>query len=308
MKPVFETTLAAEVSCIGVGVHSGDRVRLTLAPAATGVGIVFERTDITGHNKIAARTENGIETPFCTRIRNSAGVELTTIEHVLAALAACGVDNAIVRVNGPEVPIMDGSSKPFMDMIRRAGLREQSAPRRYIRILRPVVIEEGGRRAALLPADTFSIQFTVDFRNRAGLAAQTMDFTVDQKGFSDLIASARTFSFLEDVEKMKAAGFIKGGSLSNALVLGQDGQAVNPEGMRYEDECVRHKILDALGDLMMAGAPIIGRYEAYNSGHEFNHRLLVELFAQPDAWTFETAIGVSAHHMQNLTNHRRAAR
>ncbi|MFN9251498.1 MAG: UDP-3-O-acyl-N-acetylglucosamine deacetylase [Brevundimonas sp.] len=278
-----QRTLVAPASCAGVGVHSGRRVRLAVRPAAPGTGIVFVRTDITDRdNRIPVTGDAVVEARLNTMIRNSSGVELSTIEHLMAALCALGVANAVIDVDGPELPILDGSALPFVQLLDRAGFRRQEAPVRYIEILEPVRVEEGDKSAVLLPCDRYEMRFEIDFPT-AVIGRQVIDFSVDERTFRDEIMAARTFGFAHEVEALREAGLARGGSLENAVVI--DGERIlNPGGLRMEREFVRHKALDAIGDLYVLGAPLIGRYEGVKAGHAVNNKLVRALLASPQAW------------------------
>jgi UDP-3-O-[3-hydroxymyristoyl] N-acetylglucosamine deacetylase len=220
-------------------------------------------------------------------IGNARGVTVSTIEHLMAALCALGVDNAVIELDGPEVPIMDGSALPFVSLLDRAGFHRQQAPQRMIEILRPVVVEEGDKSAALYPCDRFEMFFEIEFPT-AVIGRQSVDVAVTEDSFREELASARTFGFLEEVEALRAAGLGRGASLDNVLVIDGD-VLINPEGLRFPDEFVRHKAMDAVGDLYVLGAPIRGRFEGRKAGHALNNRLCRALLAQPDAWRFVPA-------------------
>ncbi len=276
-------TLASAAACAGMGVHSGERVRLTLKPAPAGSGVVFVRTDVSDRdNRVPVTPEAVARTQLNTEIVNAAGVRVSTIEHLMAALAALSVDNALVELDGPELPIMDGSALPFVQLIDRAGRRPQEAPRSVIEILRPVEVVDGDKRAALHPADRFEVDFAIDFATPA-IGRQRWAGPVDERSFRRELAAARTFGFLHEVEALRARGLARGGGLDNAIVLDGD-RVLNPEGVRFADEFVRHKALDAVGDLYVLGAPIVGRFEASRAGHAVNNLLVRALMAQPDAW------------------------
>jgi len=284
---LFEHTLAAPAICAGVGLHTGERVRLAIRPAPARSGIVFVRTDVEDRdNRVAVSAEAVVQTRLGTVIANTAGVTVSTIEHLMAALAALGVDNALVELDGPETPIMDGSAEPFVSLLDRAGRREQDAPRRYIEIVRPVEVREGDKRAALLPAARFEVAFEIAFPT-AAIGRQAVDVVVDEAGFRRELADARTFGFLQEVEALREAGLCRGGSLENAVVIDGD-RVLNPEGLRRPDEFVRHKALDAVGDLYVLGAPIRGRFEGRYAGHGLNNAVVRALLARPDAWRVRT--------------------
>jgi UDP-3-O-[3-hydroxymyristoyl] N-acetylglucosamine deacetylase len=278
-----ERTLVAPAICAGVGVHTGQRVRLAIRPAKTGTGIVFIRTDVTDRdNRIPVTGDAVVDARLNTMIENAAGVQLSTIEHLMAAFCALGVSNAVVEVDGPELPILDGSALPFVQLLDRAGFRRQEAPVRYIEILEPIHVTNGDKHAALLPCDRYEMRFEIDFDN-AVVGNQVIDFVVDEQTFRDEIMAARTFGFAHEVEALRQAGLARGGSLENAVVIDGD-EILNPGGLRMEREFVRHKALDAIGDLYVLGAPVLGRYEGYKAGHAVNNRLVRALLAAPHAW------------------------
>ncbi len=258
---------------------------MTLHPAAPDTGIVFRRSDRAGA-EIKACWRNAIEQPLCTRLDNGEGLSVATVEHLMAALGGLEIDNAVIELDGPEVPVMDGSAAPFVFLIECAGIAEQDAPRRAIKVLKPITAGETGKSAALTPDDGFSMSFAIDFASDA-INRQDITIAVDPESFKSDLSRARTFGFLHEVDQMRAAGLARGGSLDNAVVISGD-QVLNREGLRYVDEFVRHKVLDALGDLYLAGAPIIGHFRGVRSGHALNRRLLETLFADPSAWCFTT--------------------
>lgn len=263
---------------------------MRLLPAPADTGIVFMRTDLkNGARAIPARWDHVIDTQLCTMIGNPQGGKVATIEHLMAALSAAGVDNAFIEVDGPEVPVMDGSADSFVFLIEMAGVMEQDAPRREIVILKPVSFEENGKRTALLPADARSFSVGISFDKKI-IQNQHYDFSFSREGFKTEISRARTFGFFEDVEKMTKLGLMRGGSLDNAVVI-KDDAVMNEGGLRYADEFVRHKLLDAIGDLSLAGLPIRGRFEGYCPGHAMNNKLLRALFVDETAFVIgeETA-------------------
>ncbi|MEK7820766.1 MAG: UDP-3-O-acyl-N-acetylglucosamine deacetylase [Pseudomonadota bacterium] len=300
-----QQTLAQDVECVGVGLHSGLNVTMTLRPAPVDHGIVFRRVDVEdGTGDIPARFDNVVDTRMCTTLGNRSGVTIGTTEHLMAAFAGLGVDNAIVELDGPEVPIMDGSAAPFVFLVECAGLAEQAAARRVIRIVKEVALADGGASARLAPADHLSLDCEIDFKS-AAVARQSLRLGMVNGTFRKELARARTFGFLEEVEQLRALGLARGGSLDNAIVV-HDGRVLNEEGLRYEDEFVRHKALDALGDLYLAGAPIIGAFQGVRSGHAANNRLLRALFADPSAWRREDLTLAQAQDME-ISFHARAA-
>jgi UDP-3-O-[3-hydroxymyristoyl] N-acetylglucosamine deacetylase len=240
------------------------------------------RTDLVGDNRIKASAEAVVQARLCTVIANDAGVSVATIEHLMAALAALNIDNALVELDGPELPIMDGSALPFVQLLDRAGLRRQDAERRYIEVLDTVEIFDGDKLARLSPADRFEVAFEIDFPT-ALIGRQRIDLAVDEDSFRAELANCRTFGFAAEVEALRAAGLARGGSLDNAVVIDGD-RLLNPEGLRRPDEFVRHKALDAVGDLYTLGAPLIGRFEGVKAGHALNNLVARALLEQPKAW------------------------
>jgi UDP-3-O-[3-hydroxymyristoyl] N-acetylglucosamine deacetylase len=283
---LVQRTLKRSIHCTGIGLHSGTRVSLRIRPAGTDTGIRFLRTDLRGGGtEIAARWDHVVDTRLCTVVGNGHGVNVGTVEHLLAALCGCGVDNAVIEIDGPEVPVMDGSAAPFVFLIECAGLLEQPAPRRVIRVLRPVSVGDGKRRASLSPAQGTSFSFEIDFAS-AAVSHRFGEFTLANGTFKHELARARTFGFLHEVEGLRKLGLALGGSLDNAVVVSGD-SILNEDGLRYEDEFVRHKILDSIGDLYLAGSPIIGHFHGWRSGHALNNQLLKTLLADPSAWTYD---------------------
>jgi UDP-3-O-[3-hydroxymyristoyl] N-acetylglucosamine deacetylase len=259
---------------------------MTLLPAAPDTGVVFRRTDAGA--EIPASWFNTIESPRCTILSNGEGITIGTVEHLMAALAGAEVDNVIVELDGPEVPIMDGSSSPFLFLIECAGLVEQEAARRAIKVLKPITITEEGATAALLPDHGFSMSFEISFANPL-ISRQDMCIMFDSTTFKAELSRARTFGFLDEVDRLRAAGFGRGGSLDNVVVVSGD-HILNAGGLRYADEFVRHKLLDAFGDLYLAGGPIIGRFRGIRSGHAHTRHLLAAVFADTEAWRY-TSVG-----------------
>lgn len=256
---------------------------MTLRPAEAGQGIVFVRTDVTGKdNKIPALWDHVVDTQLCTVIGNDAGVSVGTIEHLMAALRGCGIDNLIVELDGPEVPAMDGSARPFVEMIEDAGIAQQALPRRAIRILKKVSIEMEGKRVSLQPAQGSIFGGEINF-DHPQIGLQRFETRLLNGNFKHDLADARTFGFLHEVEYMRKNGLALGGSMENAIVLDQQ-TVMNPDGLRYGDEFIRHKLLDAIGDLYLAGGQIIGAYEGSKAGHAMNNALLRKLFATKGAW------------------------
>jgi UDP-3-O-[3-hydroxymyristoyl] N-acetylglucosamine deacetylase len=255
---------------------------MVLGPGEPDSGIVFKRTDIAGGGAyIPATWERVVDTNMCTTLGNDDGVTIGTVEHLMAALAGCRIDNATIEVNGPEIPIMDGSSWPFMFLLECAGIVEQDAPRRVIRIKKPVKVMDGGSVASLIPGNGFSLAFEIEFDSPV-ISRQSISIGLGKGAFKKELARARTFGLLHEVEQLQASGMALGGSLDNAVVI-SGGRVLNEDGLRYNDEFVRHKALDAVGDLYLASAPIIGHFSGTYSGHAANHRLLQKLFADKDS-------------------------
>ncbi|WP_413206184.1 UDP-3-O-acyl-N-acetylglucosamine deacetylase [Rhodospirillum sp. A1_3_36] len=281
---VRQHTIKAPISCTGVGVHKGQDVTLTLRPAPPDTGIIFRRVDLPeDRNEIPVSACAVVDGRLCTTIANNHGTTMSTVEHLMAALASLSIDNVIAEVDGPELPIMDGSAAPFVFLLDCAGLAEQDVPRRVIRVLKTVTISDGPVSATLRPAESgLTLDFEIDFKARA-IGRQDCHLTLSPDLFRNHIARARTFGLLEDIEKLHAAGLGLGGSLENAVVVDDD-KVLNEDGLRYQDEFVRHKTLDAVGDLYMQGLPIIGHYEGVRSSHHHNNMLLRALLADPQAF------------------------
>ncbi len=255
---------------------------MVLHPAEADTGIVFRRTDAAGGVEIQALWRNAIETPLCTTLVDGKGNQIATIEHLMSALNGCGIDNALIELNGPEVPIMDGSAAPFVFLIECAGITVQKSPRRALRILNEVAVCESHRAASVVPGNGFTVGFEIDFGDTM-IGRQEWFTEVNEATFKRDVAGARTFGFLQDIEKMRAMGLARGGSLENAIVV--NGQEImNDGGLRFSNEFVRHKVLDSIGDLYLTGAPIIGHFQADRAGHALTLRLLNALFAEADAW------------------------
>ena len=275
-------TLAGPAVFAGVGLHTGQRVRAAILPAPADSGIVFLRTDVQGDGRIEARAGNVSSTRLSTVIRNASGATVSTVEHLMAALYGLGIDNVLIELDGPEAPILDGSAEPFVSLIDRAGRRRQEALRQAIEILEPVEVLEGDKRAALVPARGFELSVEIDFAS-AAIGRQRLDIAVDETSFRAELAGSRTFGFLHEVEALRSAGLARGGALENAIVIDGD-RVVNPEGLNRPDEFVRHKAVDAIGDLATLGRPLIGRYEGRCAGHALNNSLARALLASPHAY------------------------
>ena len=284
---IRQRTLRNSIKATGVGLHTGEKVLLTLSPAPVDTGIVFRRTDLNPVAEIPARADLVGETTLSTcLIHNDARV--STIEHLLSAMAGLGVDNAYVDVTAPEIPIMDGSAAPFVFLLQSAGLVEQHAPKKFIRVKREVTVTDGDKSAKFLPLEGFKISFGIDFdhpvfKHRA--ATTEIDFSTTS--FVREISRARTFGFVEEIEYLRSKGLARGGSMDNAIVI-DDYKVLNNDGLRYEDEFVKHKVLDAIGDLYLLGYSLIGEYQAFKSGHALNNQALRTLISQKDAWEMVT--------------------
>jgi UDP-3-O-[3-hydroxymyristoyl] N-acetylglucosamine deacetylase len=274
-----QRTLRSPIGCVGTGLHTGARVSLTLHPAEPDSGIRFLRYDRHAPRPLHARFDQVCDTTMCTTLGEPGGTMVATVEHLMASLAICEIDNVLVEVGGPELPIMDGSAEPFVFLIECAGVIEQDRPRRRIEILKPVAVTAHGKSARLEPADGFELACEIRFDHPLiDSQALRVRFCADE--FKTGIARARTFGFAERVEELWSRGLALGGSLKNAVVVSHD-RVLNEEGLRFPDEFVRHKVLDSLGDLAMLGMPVIGRLVAHKSGHMLNHRLVTELLADP---------------------------
>ncbi|MCH7540360.1 MAG: UDP-3-O-acyl-N-acetylglucosamine deacetylase [Proteobacteria bacterium] len=282
---VRQRTLKSAIHCNGIGLHTGTKVSMTLHPGDPDTGIVFRRTDISGSDTtIPATWRNVVDDRLCTSLGNDDGVCIGSIEHLMAALSGCDIDNAVVEVNGPEVPVMDGSAAPFVFLIECAGVVEQERPRRALEILKRVTVGNHQRRASLAPGKNFSISFEIEFESPV-IARQECTIIFANGTFKSDICRARTFGFEHEVTKLRETGFARGGSLDNAIVVSGD-NILNQGGLRYDNEFVRHKVLDCIGDLYLCGGPILGHFHGYRSGHSVTHRLLKALFADDQAWRY----------------------
>ena len=283
MRRLVQSTLKAAVTFSGLGLHTGVPVRMTVRPAMADHGIWFRRVDVADRDAlIAARWDQVTESRLCTIVANDAGNSVSTIEHVMAALSGCGIHNALIDIDGPEVPILDGSAVPFVSGFLAQGVVGQSAPVHAIRILKTVEVREGDAVARLSPADMLEIDFHIDFAD-AAIGKQDKHLNLANGAFVRELSDSRTFCRQADVDAMRARGLALGGTLENAVVFDGD-RVVSPGGLRHADEPVRHKMLDAMGDLALAGAPILGRYTGMRAGHAMTNRLLRALFADADAW------------------------
>ena len=294
----MQHTVKGPIRFDGVGLHSGAPVSLTIHPAVAEHGIWFRRTDVDTDAMVPALWDIVEQSPLCTRLVNDAGISVSTVEHVMAALIGCGVHNALIDVDGPEVPILDGSSVPFVRAILSKGLRDQHVPVRAIEILEEVEVRRGDAWARLSPADTLRMDFHIEFAD-AAIGRQDKSLTLANGAFVRELSDSRTFCRQGDVDAMRAAGLALGGSLENAVVV--DGDAVlSPGGLRHSDEAVRHKMLDAMGDLALAGAPILGHYEGHRAGHAITNDLLRALFARPQAFRMVTCDGPRAARLPGV--------
>ena len=283
-----QRTLKESVKVTGVGLHSGNKVTLHLRPAAANTGIIYCRTDLNPPVVFKADAMAVRDTMLCTCLVNDAGVRISTVEHLNAALAGLGIDNIIIEVNAPEIPIMDGSASPFVYLLLDAGIEEQEAAKKFIRVKRKIRVEEGDKWAELSPYNGFRLDFTIDFNHPAinkKVSGYRLDFSA--QNFVHQISRARTFAFMKDIEYLQSQGLALGGSLDNAIVL-DNYRVLNEDGLRFKDELVRHKMLDAIGDLFMCGYNIIGDFKAYKSGHGLNNKLLRALLENQQAWEFVT--------------------
>ncbi|HEX6137715.1 MAG TPA: UDP-3-O-acyl-N-acetylglucosamine deacetylase [Casimicrobiaceae bacterium] len=278
-----QRTLKTTIRTTGVGLHTGARVELTLRPAPVDAGIVFHRTDLSLPVTIAAQAANVGDTRLSSTLVSD-GASISTVEHLMSALAGLGIDNLHVDVAGPELPIMDGSAGPFVFLLQSAGVVEQTAPKQYLRVRAPVEIRDGDKWARFEPFPGFKLDFTIDFPHPV-FGTENRHVVVDfaEHSYIKEVARARTFGFMQDVEAMRAAGLALGGSLQNAIVLDET-RVLNSEGLRYDNEFVKHKVLDAIGDLYLLGHPLIGQYTAFKPGHALNNALARTLLGRPDTW------------------------
>ncbi|WP_341936375.1 UDP-3-O-acyl-N-acetylglucosamine deacetylase [Marinimicrobium sp. C2-29] len=299
---IRQRTLKNAIRATGVGLHTGQKVYLTLLPAPVDAGIVFRRVDLDPVVEIEAKAENVGDTTLSTSLVKG-DVKVSTVEHLLSAMAGLGIDNAIVEVSAPEVPIMDGSAGPFVFLIQSAGIQEQAAAKKFIRIKKPVHVEEGDKTASFLPFEGFKVSFSIEFDHPMfqGKNLQTsVDFS--STSFVKEVSRARTFGFMHEIEYLRSKGLAKGGSVDNAIVV-DDYRILNEDGLRYEDEFVKHKVLDAIGDLYLLGNSLIGEFKAHKSGHALNNKSLRQLIAQRDAWevvTFEDETAAPISYMKPL--------
>jgi UDP-3-O-[3-hydroxymyristoyl] N-acetylglucosamine deacetylase len=276
---LYQTTLRKPILCSGIGLHSGLATHMTIRPADPDTGIVFIRRDLEKKIRIRAHIDNVIDATLATTIGQE-GARVSTVEHLMAAFAGVGVDNAEVELDAPEVPIMDGSSEPFNALLKNAGIQVQDKPKKFVIVKHPVTVIDGDRQATLLPSSDFKLSYTIDFRHPL-ISNQFYLIQISNGNFEREICRARTFGFLREYETLKARGFARGGSLENAVVVGDSG-VLNEGGLRFADEFVRHKILDSIGDLWLLGAQVIGHFIGYKSGHTLNHKLIHKLLSNKE--------------------------
>lgn len=285
---IKQRTIKESVSAIGVGLHKGEKVQLTLRPAPANTGIVFRRVDLDPVVDIKATPEAVGETTMCTCLVNEQGVKISTVEHLLSAVAGLGIDNLIIDIDSPEIPIMDGSALPFVYLIQSVGIETSNVAKRFLRITKPIRVEEGDKWAELTPHNGFKVNFSIDFEHPViSNTCQTMTMDFSSCHFIKEISRARTFGFMKDIEFLRSHNLALGGSLENAIVL-DEYRMLNKDDLRYDDEFVKHKILDAIGDLYMGGVSILGELSAFKSGHALNNILLREVFKRTDAWEWVT--------------------
>jgi UDP-3-O-[3-hydroxymyristoyl] N-acetylglucosamine deacetylase len=277
----YQQTICKKESISGIGLHTGEAVKLIISPLKEDSGIIFKRSDISTNNIIPAKFFNVTNTKLCTEISNDSGIKIATIEHIMAALWGMNIDNALIEVSGPEVPAMDGSSKEFISLIKKAGIKAQSKKRKYLKILDTIKVTDEDKEIVIKSADNFAIDFDIEFDHQS-IGHQNYSL-LDSTKFEDEIGNARTFGFLSDVEFLKKNGLARGASLNNSIGLSETG-VVNSEGLRCEDEFVKHKILDCVGDLFLSGYRIIGNIKATKAGHNLNNAMLKKIFDNPDSY------------------------
>ncbi|OUS31058.1 UDP-3-O-[3-hydroxymyristoyl] N-acetylglucosamine deacetylase [Thalassotalea sp. 42_200_T64] len=285
---IRQRTIKQSINATGVGLHKGEKVQITLRPAPTNTGVIFRRVDLNPVVDIPATPEAVGETTLCTCLVNEQGVQISTVEHLLAAVSGLGIDNIIVEIDSPEIPIMDGSALPFVYLLQSVGIEEQHCAKKFLRITKTIRVEEGDKWAELRPHEGFKINFAIDFDHPV-IANTTQSMTLDltSSSFIKEISRARTFGFMKDIEFLRSHNLALGGSLENAIVL-DEYRMLNSDELRYDDEFVKHKILDAIGDLYMGSVSILGELNAYKSGHGLNNMLLREVFKQVECWEWAT--------------------
>lgn len=278
---IFQCTLANPIMISGIGLHSGRRINMNLRPAEAGTGILFHRREGERSITIEAKSANVIDTRLAT-VLGKGDLSVSTVEHLLASLNALGIDNLHIDIDGPEVPVLDGSAAPFADLLESAGLRRLEQGRKFLAIRKPLTLVDGEKRVTLIPSRFFRVSFDIAF-DHPSIAQQNYSFKCSPQAFRKEIAPARTFGFLHEVEYLKANGLARGGSLDNAIVIDKNG-ILNPEGLRFSDEFVRHKILDSIGDFSLLGYPLLGHIKAYKAGHDINHKMVEKILASPEHW------------------------
>ena len=293
-SPLRQRTLKSSIGCSGIGLHSGNRVAMTLHPADINTGIRFRRTDVAGlGTEIPALWSQVGDTRMNTTLDGGNGVVIGTVEHLMSAFAGAGIDNCLIEIGGPEIPVMDGSASPFLFLIECAGIIEQAATKRALRIAKHIAVKDGDRMASLSPSSGFSVHFEIDFASQA-IARQDLLVNMAPGAFKSEVSRARTFGFEHEVTQLRQMGLARGGSLENAVVIDATGTKIlNDDGLRYPDEFVRHKVLDAVGDLYLAGGTILGHFHGVRSGHALTNRLLRTLFADSSAWEWVDAFPVA---------------
>ncbi|MGR5282938.1 UDP-3-O-acyl-N-acetylglucosamine deacetylase [Photobacterium damselae] len=285
---IRQRTLKSIVQTTGVGLHSGRKVTLILRPAAANTGVIYRRTDLNPPVDFPANADSVRDTMLCTALVNEAGVRISTVEHLNAALAGMGIDNVIIEVDAPEIPIMDGSASPFIYLLQSAGIEALNTPKRFLRIKKTVRVEDGDKWAELVPHNGFRLDFAIDFNHPAiGTDQQRLTFDFSSKSFAKDVSRARTFGFMRDIEYLQSQNLCLGGSFDNAIVL-DEYRILNDDGLRFDNELVTHKVLDAIGDLYMCGHNIIGEMRAYKSGHALNNKLLRAVLADQEAYEWTT--------------------
>jgi UDP-3-O-[3-hydroxymyristoyl] N-acetylglucosamine deacetylase len=292
----LQRTIKNSISCEGIGLHTGKPVKMTLKPAPAGNGVVFLRTDL-GNSEIIAMAANTAATNYATTLTQD-GASVATVEHILAAFSGLNIDNVTVELDAAEVPIMDGSAAAFVRLIAEAGIQTQDALQPVLKIIRPLFVREGNKQLAIWPAETQSVSYFIDF-NHPMLKEQSLQYQSSEESFLREVSDARTFGFLSDVQMLRANGLAKGGSLDNAVILGED-SVLNTDGLRYKDEFVRHKILDLIGDLSLVGMPVIGHVVAHKSGHGLNAQVVTKLLNSPQSWILVGAPGEETVKRQEL--------
>ncbi len=278
---IYQCTIASAVEISGIGLHSGKTINMKLRPAEAGTGIIFHRTEGERTVSIEAVSANVVDTRLATVLGKS-GLTVSTVEHLLGALSAFGVDNLHIDIDGPEVPVMDGSATAFVKALQKAGLHSLKRSRKFLAIRKPITVIDGEKRVSLIPSRFFRITADIAF-DHPSIGLQSKTVKVTREFFQRELASARTFGFLKEVEYLQANGLALGGSLDNAVVIGDEG-VLNPGGLRFHDEFVRHKILDSIGDFSLAGSPILGHFKTFKSGHDINHQMVEKILASPDCW------------------------